>query len=703
MENSTISKQQVIVQLFLVSLLSLFCELLVIRWLSTEIRIFAYFKNLPLMAAFLGLGLGFFWTNRRISFFKWSSLCLLYFSGLMIVAIGLRLTHMNFIDASKFMLFGDFQKSSTSIFKFASNLAVMLGIYSLSASIFVGLGQKTGQLFDKLKPLEAYSWNVTGALAGIVLFSCLSNFQLGPGLWLIVAGMLYWMLEKRPAPIFLIVLGITYIVYLAPLFASKLYGPEYMTTAWSPYYRIDVKRSRLGPDNHNVPIGYDIYINYDSFQTMADCTSATLAQIEESTRKKLLDFYERSFHVLPKKNPDVLILGAGTGSDVAAALRCNSNHVDAVEIDRSIYELGKILHPEHPYDSQKVTVHIMDARTFLKTATRKYDIIVYALLDSHTAFSSLSSLRTDNYVFTTESFSDAARLLKPEGYIAVCFICWPDWLWDRHCKDLYLGSQSMPQGYFWVTSLPTGFLVASPAINAKTPISFSHPPRKIDLNSKIPEITDDWPFLFLPERGIPETYIFPVLAVLIASLLPISRSIVSGSTTLLNWQMFCLGMGFMLLEVRAMSAMSLLAGATWTVNSIVIAGVMVVILLANLLAIHISGRAIWCLIPTAIAAIFLSNLVEVSNLNTLPAVLSNVVGSAVYLCPLFFAGAVFATLFKQTEKPSQAFAFNMFGGLLGVALEYLSMSFGIRALCYVGAAIYTSVLLLEGLRNRIRS
>jgi len=45
-------------QLALWSLLSLFFELLMIRWISSEIRIFAYFKNFVLVACFLGFGLG---------------------------------------------------------------------------------------------------------------------------------------------------------------------------------------------------------------------------------------------------------------------------------------------------------------------------------------------------------------------------------------------------------------------------------------------------------------------------------------------------------------------------------------------------------------------------------------------------------------------------------------------------------------------
>jgi len=41
--------------LALISLVSLFLELFLIRWVSSEIRVFAYFKSLVLIACFLGL------------------------------------------------------------------------------------------------------------------------------------------------------------------------------------------------------------------------------------------------------------------------------------------------------------------------------------------------------------------------------------------------------------------------------------------------------------------------------------------------------------------------------------------------------------------------------------------------------------------------------------------------------------------------
>src|SRR5918996_1602427 len=44
--------------LFFISILALFLELLLIRWVSTEINIFAYLQNTVLIVCFLGLGMG---------------------------------------------------------------------------------------------------------------------------------------------------------------------------------------------------------------------------------------------------------------------------------------------------------------------------------------------------------------------------------------------------------------------------------------------------------------------------------------------------------------------------------------------------------------------------------------------------------------------------------------------------------------------
>src|SRR5437867_12140298 len=54
--------------IFLISVLGLFLEMLLIRWISTEVRIFAYLQNSILIACFLGLGLGSLTSRRPIVF-----------------------------------------------------------------------------------------------------------------------------------------------------------------------------------------------------------------------------------------------------------------------------------------------------------------------------------------------------------------------------------------------------------------------------------------------------------------------------------------------------------------------------------------------------------------------------------------------------------------------------------------------------------
>ena len=88
---------------------------------------------------------------------------------------------------------------------------------------------------------------------------------------------------------------------------------------WSPYYKIAV--SQEGPDTV-------IEVNNIFHQSMAP-----IAQKEY--------FYQWPYAVFGDRFENVLILGAGSGSDVAAALAHGAKHVDAVEIDPTIMRLGR--------------------------------------------------------------------------------------------------------------------------------------------------------------------------------------------------------------------------------------------------------------------------------------------------------------------------------------------------------------------------
>ena len=160
---------------------------------------------------------------------------------------------------------------------------------------------------------------------------------------------------------------------------------------WSPYYKITVGQN--GSDTV-------VEVNNIFHQSMAP-----VAQKEY--------FYQWPYTVFGDSFKNVLILGAGSGTDVAAALMHGAEHVDAVEIDPTILRLGKSLHPDHPFDDPRVTVINDDARHFLRTTDKKYDLVVFALIDSLTMQSSFSGVRLESYMFTEESFRAVRDRLAP--------------------------------------------------------------------------------------------------------------------------------------------------------------------------------------------------------------------------------------------------------------------------------------------------
>ena len=142
-------------------------------------------------------------------------------------------------------------------------------------------------------------------------------------------------------------------------------------------------------------------------------------------------FYQWPYTVFGDGFDDVLILGAGSGTDVAASLLHGTKHIDAVEIDPVIVRLGREHHPDMPYSDPRVNVVTDDARHFLRTTDKKYDLVVFALIDSLTLQSSFTSVRLESYMFTEESFRSVRERLKPNGVLVIYNYFRERWLVDR--------------------------------------------------------------------------------------------------------------------------------------------------------------------------------------------------------------------------------------------------------------------------------
>src|SRR5437870_3592535 len=164
-------------ELFLISLLALFLELVIIRWLSTEVRIFAYFKNLALMAAFLGFGAGcILHRHSERMFYTWFPKLCVYLLLIIVLAPMIRITHVIFVDPRQYFLLGsglgDHNTiSAPSFLQTLKALAVIVGLYFFVVAVFAALCTKLGELLNRVKPLTGYSINVFGSLCGVVLFS----------------------------------------------------------------------------------------------------------------------------------------------------------------------------------------------------------------------------------------------------------------------------------------------------------------------------------------------------------------------------------------------------------------------------------------------------------------------------------------------------------------------------------------------------
>src|SRR6266704_1725867 len=161
-------------QLALWSLLALFFELLMIRWISSEIRVFAYFKNFVLIACFLGFGLGCYLCRRRVRAMAW-------FVPLLVIAVVVSLPWPGLRELVRSMptLIGALSEvdvwgvpslpnQGNELLALAKSMIIVVPLFGLVAFIFVPLGQLVGWYLEKApRGIKGYTLNIVGSLARI--------------------------------------------------------------------------------------------------------------------------------------------------------------------------------------------------------------------------------------------------------------------------------------------------------------------------------------------------------------------------------------------------------------------------------------------------------------------------------------------------------------------------------------------------------
>jgi hypothetical protein len=152
-------------------------------------------------------------------------------------------------------------------------------------------------------------------------------------------------------------------------------------------------------------------------------------------------------------------------------------------------------------------------------------------------------------------------------------------------------------------------------------------------------------------------------------------------------------MGFLLLETKSIGDCTLFFGATWFVTMIVVSGVLLMVIAANLLAERLARFSFWMYAPLfAILALLLAvpreSILEFEFAGRLLWTL------LVVPLPVFFAGIIFSTTFRESPAPAAVFGANLIGAMFGGFCEYLGMAVGNHRLSLLVVIAYLGSLLV---------
>lgn len=643
------------VRLVALSSLMLFVELGLIRWLGAYNVYLSFFTNFILLASFLGIGVGFLRAGATRSSFPLAPVLLA--TVVIFLAVfpveGARV-------GGELRVVGGF--GWPALPKWISLSLLFVGSFLVMTSIAEGVART----FARFEPLRAYRLDIGGSLLGIGSFAALSFLGAGPIVWgLVVAVALAALTDRRRW------FDVVALAVFVGVLAVLTFTPR---TSWSPYQRITLAEAALDGS-------VDISVNGRPHQRIMPLTTM---EAEQTFRFRP---YERA-----PSNPlgNVLVIGAGSGNDVAIALSRGADHVDAVEIDPVLQRLGEDLHPDRPYDDPRVDAHVQDARAFLHDTDARYDLVLFAIPDSLTALAGQSALRLENYLFTEEAIREVRDHLTDDGVIAMYHYYLPT-VADRYADtlDRVFGSPPCIDVTPGAGPRPRVVLIAGMDPEALECEGIWERPASVP-----PADTDDYPFPYLATRGIPGFYVVALVAILLASAVAVRAAGAPFGQMRPYLDLFCMGAAFLLLETTNVVRFALLFGTTWFVNALVFAGILASVFVAIEVAQRRPARRPQLLYVPLFASIVAAWLVPMDALLGLAFWPRFLAAVALGFTPVFFGNLIFADRFRDVAASTVAFGTNLLGAIAGGIVEYGALITGYRALLIAVAALYAAALVL---------
>ena len=473
-----------------------------------------------------------------------------------------------------------------------------------------------------------------------------------------------------------------------------------------------------------------------------------------------------------------LIIGPGGGVDVLTPLMAGVNQIYAVEVNPGI--VG-IVNDYSAYDGgiytnySNVHVTVDDGRSYVKRSDQKYDTIMLDIPLTKTAQGTLGYSLAENYLFTTDSFTDYLNHLNNNGFLTIV---------AHDQEEIYklvsvafqvLGNQGLSPQQIMAriavvgsadmmdhSALPVFMLKKTPitetqaaAISSKalekglgnlySPLTLYSVFDKTSTDDKLAQLatgqisintlastalfnmkapTDDNPFFYNFDLGIPSTLVLLIVGAIILSIV-VSIMYVGArrreefyfkdgiriklKTKFSSFKWYCfasLGLGFMLIEIALIQKFILFLGEP----TLAIAVSLFSLLLAGGLGSFFSRK--WSegkqnnafkvsLIIAALAIVYIFALPAVFNATLSYTSTFRFLISFALIFPLgFMMGIPFPTILgyiKQEFENDAAWmwcingAFSVLGGVFALVVAMLS---GFNAVLLLGALAYLGVFLV---------
>jgi len=300
----------------------------------------------------------------------------------------------------------------------------------------------------------------------------------------------------------------------------------------------------------------------------------------------------------------------------------------------------------------------------------------------------------DSFVYTLGSLQQAKSHLSEDGIVALTFGAKTSWI-DERLGQLLTEVFGEGKVYVYFGEIGTTFVASNSEIDtSNTALTLWQADPDI---TELPLTTDDWPYLYLRSRNIPDAYWQAILLIVVLSMFMISRSFPQALKP--EWHFLLLGAAFLLIEFKSITELALIFGTTWIVNALAISGVLLMALAANIIVLwraKINLNLSYILLFSSLAISYFFPLDILIGTNPIIRVLAS---TLLLSLPIFFAGLIFSESLRQAGETGRPLASNLSGSVAGGVLEYGSILWGIKSLYVVAAIVYLGAWISSRLKK----